>query len=131
MTAKTKEEYKKALHVKAKYLTNSNVKDEELREAERTLSTAHTVARAISTDGNPVSLEILTNRSLYDQRVKEFVDYYKNTQKYEVLGVRLDAMYNLPGSGYGQGDKNKFPIFYDPELFYISNMKAVSDENDK
>ena len=55
----------------------------------------------------------------------------KNTQKYEVLGVRLDAMYNLPGSGYGQGDKNKFPIFYDPELFYISNMKAVSDENDK
>lgn len=131
MTAKTKEEYKKALKVKAKYLTDLSVTDEDLKQAEKTLSTARTVAKAISTDGNPVSIDIMTNRDKYAQRVNQFVDYYKNTEKYEVLGVRLDAMYNLPGSGYGQGDKDKFPVFYDPELFYISNMKAVSDESDK
>lgn len=132
LTAETKEEYKKALKIKGKFLTDSSVTDSELREANRTLSNAHTVAKGLSTDGSPVAVsEIIDNRENFSKRVKQFTDYYNKTQKYEVLGVRLDAMYNLPGSGYGQSDKNKFPVFYDPELFTTSNMNAKSDATDK
>ena len=47
-----------------------------------------------------------------------FANYYKNTNKYEVLGRRLDALYNLPGSGYDQSDA-KIPVFYDPGNLHL------------
>ncbi len=131
MTVKTREECKKALGIKAKFLKDGGVSQEEINEAEKILSTMHTTASASSTDGSPVTVEVMTDRSKYSQRVKEFADYYKNTTKYEVLGRRLDALYNLPGSGYSQSDAKKFPVFYDPEQFTTSNISATSDLSDK
>lgn len=131
MTLKTREECKKALGIKAKYLKDGGVSQQDIKEAEKTLSIARTTASASSTDGNPVTLDVMTDRTKYSQRVKEFADYYKNTKKYVVLGYRLDALYNLPGSGYTQNDAAKFPAFYDPEKFTTSNITAISDPSDK
>jgi hypothetical protein len=131
MTTKRRQECKKALGIKGKILKDNSATQEEIKEAEETLSTVHTIANAKSTDGNPVTPEVMTDRTKYTQRVKEFADYYKNTNKYDVLGQRVDALYNLPGSGYTQADAGKFPVFYDPEEFTTSNLAVSSDPSDK
>ena len=131
MTSITKQEFKKALGVKGKVIDNGSVTQDEINDADRILSTVHTIANAVSTDGKPVTLDVMTDRTKYSQRVAEFAEYYRTTQKYDVLGQRLDAFYNLPGSGYTQSDANKFPVFYDPEGFSTSNITASSNSEDK
>ncbi len=131
MTSITKQECKKALGIKGKFLENGSVTKDQIRDAEKTLNSVRTTANAKSTDGNPVTLDVMIDRTKYTQRVKEFAEYYKTTNKYDVLGQRLDAFYKLPGSGYTQSDADKFPVFYDPEEFMTSNIAASSDPNDK